>query len=418
MVEVTHPGRPTLHGFLVPATQTITATAFTIEHNQRNQIDITCTGTSQTYTADTTTGIRAGVIDGQILLVHFLAPATNTLAITDAGNVSVKGTWERDFSGSWIRLLWDASGATWVELERDKGELLSASGQNANAEGNHTTADGDYSHAEGNATTASGEASHAEGASSVATGDQAHAEGLSTTADGTASHSEGSGTTASGQAAHAEGRETIASGLYAHAEGQSTTASGNRAHAEGNSTTASGLYSHAQGSSCLAIGDLSHAQGYQARANLYAEDAHAASRFAAHGDAQYSRVVMRIGTTDATLTELFIDGVDDRLTILNEYTYSCKVEVVGRQDTGVDHFMGEYSVLIQRTDSIAGVALVGAATPCYENNPGGWGAGGGLPVEITAANNALTIKVEGLANHNIRWCATVDMRRVGYPKPP
>ena len=216
---------------------------------------------------------------------------------------------------------------------------------------------------------------------------------------------------ASGIESVAEGIATTSTTGGSHAEGVSTTASGSPSHAEGSNTVASGSSSHAEGNTTAASGNGSHTQGLQSIAALYGEHAQASGRFAANGDAQRSVVLARIATTDETLTETFLDGVDDLLTILDEYTYACKVTVVGRQDTGVDHFMGTYHVLIERTGGV--VALVGAIDS-YENNAGGWGAGGGLPVSILAGATNLEVWVEGLAGHNIRWEVRVDMDRVGY----
>ncbi len=207
--------------------------------------------------------------------------------------------------------------------------------------------------------------------------------------------------------------ELDASGLNAHVEGQENTATGTAAHVEGWGSDAPGNQSHSQGLTCAASGNNSHAQGSNATANLFAEHAHASGKFADQGDAQFSRVVMRIETNDDTPTEIFIDGNDDTLDIINGFSYACKVMVVGRQDDGTDHFMGTYNVLIERTGGT--VALVGAVDS-YENNPGGFGAGGGLPVAITAddANKSLKIAVEGLTAHNIRWVAVVEMVRVKF----
>ena len=334
-------------------TQTVSA-GFVATHNQRPVLFLTCDS------ADRTSGaphIQAGVRAGQLLLI-LVTDDANKITITDGNGTGTQLNGDWVVANGWgigakIWLIWD--GTRWWEVDRKNGEL-------------------------------------------VASGAVAHAEGRSTTA--------------SGNTAHAEGRSTTASGLYSHSEGRDTIASGSQSHAEGFTTTASGDYSHAQGTSSAASGDYSHVEGVYSRAALHAEHAQAAGRFSATGDAQRSVVVARISTTDATLTETFLDGVDDLLTILDEYTYACKIMVVGRQDTGVDHFMGTYHCLIQRTGGAP--ALVGAVDIIYENNAGGWGAGGGLPVSILAGATNLEVWVEGLAAHNIRWVVTVEMVRVNY----
>ncbi len=204
-----------------------------------------------------------------------------------------------------------------------------------------------------------------------------------------------------------------ATGVASHAEGLGTLASGTRSHAENDTSIASGYGTHAEGGATIADGTFSHSRGQCSFADLWGESAQAGGQFAEEGDAQFSRVLFRsiaAGTTDDTLTELYIDGVDDLLTILDEYTYACTITVCGRQDTGADNFMGVYHALVQRTGGAP--ALVGAVDS-YENNPGGFG-GADPPVVILAGATNLEVWVEGLAGHNIRWVATVEMTRVGF----
>ncbi len=335
------------------ATQTVSA-GFVATHNQRPVLILTCDS------ADRTSGaphIQAGVRAGQLLTI-LVTDDANRITITDGNGAGTQlnGNWvvaEGFGIGAKIWLVWD--GTRWWEIDRKNGEL-------------------------------------------TASGKVAHAEGTATTASGTASHAEGNGTNATNN--------------YSHAEGLSTTASGYSSHAEGSITTASGDYSHAEGYIIVAAGRYSHAGGRSSSTALYGEFARAAGRFAATGDAQRSVVVARISTTDATLTETFLDGTDDLLTILDEYTYACTITVVGRQDTGADQFMGKYHVLIGRTGG--GAPVIEGIIDAFENNPGGWGAGGGLPVSILAGATNLEIWVEGLAAHNIRWVVTVEMVRVAY----
>jgi hypothetical protein len=144
-----------------------------------------------------------------------------------------------------------------------EGRQTQARGSGSHAEGYLTVATGSYSHAEGVASQAKGIYSHAEGNACIAEGTSAHAEGASTDARAEASHTEGVSTIVdtTGYAAHAEGFNTYASGLYSHAEGSGTQATGEGSHAEGTSTIASGSYSHAEGSNTTATGEGSHAEG-------------------------------------------------------------------------------------------------------------------------------------------------------------
>ncbi len=352
--------------------QSVDASSFIIQHNNKEVVFVDMNYDRGEITGDGTTPVAPGTKDGHSLTIIIKSRAypINTITIQDAGNMAMRGSWKRADPETWLKLHWDATASKWIEDGRNDG-LGSATGA--------------YAHAEGNSTTAGPAAS---------------------------AHAEGESTTASGIAAHAEGLDTVASGTQSHAEGNGTVVSNAASHAEGLSTTVSGYASHVEGSSSLANGIYAHAQGLLSVASLYAEHAQAAGQFAAAGDAQFSRVIARIATTDATLTETFLDGVDDLLTILNEYTYACKIMVVGRQLGSVDHFMGTYHVLIQRSGGPP--ALVGAVDIIYENNAGGWGAGGGLPVSILAGATNLEVWVEGLVGHSIRWVVTIEMNRVGY----
>jgi hypothetical protein len=145
-----------------------------------------------------------------------------------------------------------------------EGRQTQARGSGSHAEGYLTVATGSYSHAEGVASQAKGIYSHAEGNACIAEGTSAHAEGASTDARAEASHTEGVSTIVdtTGYGAHAEGFNTYASGLYSHAEGSGTQATGEGSHAEGASTISSGSYSHAEGGSTEAIGSYSHTEGF------------------------------------------------------------------------------------------------------------------------------------------------------------
>lgn len=309
---------------------------------------------------DNTCTIDDGTSVGQKLTLFIDTITAGELVILDAGSENLQGKWYRPFAGQSLDIKWD--GSAWVEQRRSPSiETVAnrgANGQGATCFGRNQRADGPYSFVCGYG-----------------------------------------------------GTVTNTSGFHC---GDAGTASGTASFHACKNSTASGYAAACLGWSNEASGASAIATGYESDADLIGEAAHASGKFANRGDAQRSSVIFRSvpgGTTDATLTELFIDGDDDLLTILTEYTYACKITVCGRQDTGVDTFMGTYRVLVTRTGGAP--ALVGAVDS-YENNPGGWGAGGGLPVSILAGATNLEVWVEGLAGHNIRWVAEVEMLRVGF----
>ena len=263
-----------------------------------------------------------------------------------------------------------------------------------------------------------GDYSFACGYNSTASGSYSHAEGYSTIASGVLSHAEGNNTTASGGNSHAEGRNTTASGADSHAEGYNTTASASYSHAEGGSTTASGSYSHAEGSSTEASGYASHAEGSRSEAYLYYQHAHASGYFSDYGDAQYSNNVVRRITTDATQTELTLDGgtpdATSRLILPANRTWLFKVSVVARQTAGTAGTVGDsagytYKGLIKRDGSSNTVIQGNVTENIIDESDNDWS----VSVEADNTNNCLVVKVTGEVNKTIHWVAKVELVEVG-----
>jgi len=222
---------------------------------------------------------------------------------------------------------------------------------------------------------------------------------------------------ATGELAHAEGAYTQAGGAYAHSEGNSTVSSGEAAHAEGYYTTASAHYAHAEGYYTSASARAAHAGGYYSSANKQFQRALASGRFADAGDAQYTEIVLRRATSNATPTELTIDGVapmgstentSNRFIVAAGKTYACLVIVAARKSDGTSAFFLR-QVLIKNVGGT--VSLEGAVqTVGTDINPAGWS------VAVTAdnTNKSLVITVTGAAGANIRWSATIQAQEIKY----
>ncbi len=150
-----------------------------------------------------------------------------------------------------------------------------------------------------------------------------------------------------GFAAHTEGYSTIASGSQAHSEGNATVASGESAHAEGSYTTAAGQYTHAEGYYTTASAKGTHASGSYSLANKQFQRALASGRFADAGDSQYTEIVLRRATTNATPAELTLDGAapsgttedtSNRFICAAGKTYACLVMIAARKSDGTSAF--------------------------------------------------------------------------------
>jgi hypothetical protein len=141
----------------------------------------------------------------------------------------------------------------------------------------------------------------------------------------------------------------------------------------------------------------------------YGQQAHAAGRFAADGDAQSSQVMMRRATTDATPSELFLDGATLRLAVPSNTSWIFQILLVARSSAGLDSiYKSEGSIR-----NNAGTTTTSAVTTTEINDGIGLPA---TPVAVAAddPNDALTITVTGLGATNIRWVAKVSLVEVAF----
>lgn len=143
--------------------------------------------------------------------------------------------------------------------------------------------------------------------------------------------------------------------------------------------------------------------GNECQSILHGQQAHGNGRFAAKGDAQTSRFVARISTTNATPAEMFLNGSSIRLTIATDTTWAFNIILVARRtdadnESAAYHFMG----CIDRNGTTT--ALVGTVTKAVlAEDTAAWDA------DVTAddTNEALVITVTGEASKTIRWVAYI-----------
>jgi hypothetical protein len=223
---------------------------------------------------------------------------------------------------------------------------------------------------------------------------------------------------ASGIYSTASGYASTASGIYATASGSRSTASGNYSTASGNYSTASGSYSTASGSSSTASGYASTASGYYSTASQYGSRAHAAGRFAAAGDAQFSAFVLRDTTLSSQADTLKLDGSEAEttgyLTIDANQALYFEGKVIAWVITGTkDNMAAAYKIegLIQRDGSNNTTLVWSAVTDKYEHAD----LAAALSVTLSAndTKECLNIICAGMYEQTIRWVATIDAVQVG-----
>jgi len=140
--------------------------------------------------------------------------------------------------------------------------------------------------------------------------------------------------------------------------------------------------------------------------------AFASGRFANSGDAQFSQFQLRNATSDASPTELYLDGSSVRLALsANSTAYQFDIKLVGYATGSDDVYGASFRGTIKRNSSST-VSLVG--TRIKET----W-ADTGLntaDAEVTAddTNKALALTVTGVASTSIRWHAVVQISAVSW----
>ena len=193
------------------------------------------------------------------------------------------------------------------------------------------------------------------------------------------------------------GGESNTAGRYATvAGGEGITASAPHA------TVGGGMENTASGAGATVPG------GYFGEASLRGQMAYASGRFANRGDAQASLYVLRNTTTDATATELFLDGSAEPLTIADGRTLTFDILVVARSSTGQSAGYHIQGVI----ENVGGAtSFIGAPTvTTLGEDDATWN----VAAQADDTNDALVIKVTGKAGTNIRWVATVRTAEVAY----
>ena len=193
--------------------------------------------------------------------------------------------------------------------------------------------------------------------------------------------------------------------------GQNNIVSGNNATAIGYFNTASGYYTTALGYDNTTSGAFGYAIGYQAVSAVKGKGAYASGRFAADGDAQGGKFILRADTTDATATVLTTDNS----------TAAATNQIVAASDTCIT-FDGTITAMQNGAQAYASwkiegllvndggtTTLANSATTVIQNLSS-WG----MALSADNTNNALAITFTGEAGHNIRVVANIRTSEVTY----
>jgi hypothetical protein len=155
--------------------------------------------------------------------------------------------------------------------------------------------------------------------------------------------------------------------------------------------------------------------GFQAKASRYGELSHAAGQFAAKGDAQHTVLIARRLTTNATANQvLLLDNSSSRLTLPAETTWAFTIKLSAYNDTDNEGGWWIFRGGIRR-NAANGTALIGSLI----TESGFESSFNTASTSVVAddTNEALEIRVTGVASKNIRWVAVVDISQVSYGTP-
>jgi hypothetical protein len=148
--------------------------------------------------------------------------------------------------------------------------------------------------------------------------------------------------------------------------------------------------------------------GEQARADRRAMQAHAAGQFAANGDAQRGRFVLRCKTTTNAAVEMALDGSTTYLTIPSGKVMFCNIKVVGVKSDGavVATYERQYAA-----KNVAGTCSeVFAPVTIGTDNA----SSTSLEVATVDAGDYIRIRPTGITSETWRWVASVDAVEVAY----
>jgi hypothetical protein len=147
---------------------------------------------------------------------------------------------------------------------------------------------------------------------------------------------------------------------------------------------------------------------FQATADRFAMIAHSAGRFAAGGDAQRARFVLRCKTTTNAAVEMALNGTTTYLTIPSGKVIFCNIKVVGVKSDG--------SVVATYERQYAAKNMAGTSSEVYAAETIGTDNASSTSLEVATvdAGDYIRIRPTGITSETWRWVASVDAVEVAY----
>lgn len=212
---------------------------------------------------------------------------------------------------------------------------------------------------------------------------------------------------------------STASGAGTFVCGQGSSASGaGKSYVFGNGasgTNGGWVFSSESSGASAASASGSFAYGVDPSASRTGQHAYANGKFATAGDAQRSDFVSRVSTTNATPTELSLNGSTSYLTIPAGRTMAFTIKLAAARTDVSDTAAAWPSITGAITrDSTGNCRLLGAVMGAGTTTLADAGAATwSVSVTADATNNRLAITVTGEAGKTIRWLATIEAADLG-----
>jgi hypothetical protein len=201
----------------------------------------------------------------------------------------------------------------------------------------------------------------------------------------------------------AGGYSNIASGNYSAAIGSTNTTSSDHACAYGQSNVANATYAVAFGTSASTL-------------SIKNRIAIASGQFAAAGDCQTSKFILKVATTGNTATDITTDGTaysngtNNYIALSNQAAFRFKGTIIGKQSGSTNAAVWDVDGFIVRGANAAATTLVVSNVTLVSNTPA-WGTPT-LAADTTIG--CLQVRVTGAAATNIRWIANIETTEVIY----
>lgn len=130
-------------------------------------------------------------------------------------------------------------------------------------------------------------------------------------------------------------------------------------------------------------------------------------------DAQSNTYVLRNTTNGAGITELFLDGINQRLVVTQNSVWTYEIIVTAkRTDTNTDAAAFKIIGAVARNTAASSVFMVGTTTSniVIGRTDSTWDA----YTDVDISSGALTVKVKGAMGKTVRWVAKVETTEVNF----